>query len=63
MSLKFGKTIRILRLSQNYLVPKKRSVTKCNQALVLSQTQKDFITCSKLITNELWGCQTRSNNV
>ena len=63
MSLKFGKTIRILRLSQNYLALIKKSVRKCNQALVLFQTQKYFITCSKLITNELGACQTRSDNV
>ena len=27
------------------------------------QTKKDFITCSKLIINELKFCPTRSNNV
>ena len=27
------------------------------------QTEKDFITCSKLITNELESCPSRSDNI
>ena len=44
-------------------------VKKCNEQLVRKkmkltlQTKKDFITCSKLIINELLRCPTRSDNL
>ena len=46
-----------------YICTKVKSTTSIKKVKQIFQTKKDFITCSKLIINEIWRCPTRSDNV
>ena len=50
-------------VTPQYSCKKVQSTNGKKKVKQIFQTKKDFITCSKLITNELRRCPTRSDNV